>query len=204
MTTRLLSLLMLVLAGLVALAVFWQPTMPIEPEVPPGPSGGDFTLHSAEGPVDTATLRGKLVLVYFGYTYCPDICPTALASVAQALNSLTADEQARVRMVFVSVDPRRDTPARLKDYVAFFHPAIVGVTGSDAEIEAAAAKYGAFFTRHDTEDKTTYMVDHSAWIYIVAPDGRLVGRLEHGTSPDQTLADIRAWLPASPPPKGNP
>jgi protein SCO1/2 len=203
MSTRLLSLLVIVLvASAVALAVYLQPTSPTESDEPHGPPGGDFTLQSADGPFDTATLRGKVALIYFGYTYCPDICPTSLSAIVQAFNRLTPDELARVQVVFVSVDPQRDTPARLKDYVAFFHPNMIGVTGSDAEIDAAASQYGAFYARHDADSTASYVVDHSAWIYVVAPDGRLAGRITHGATVDETVAEIRKWLPPPPPPKG--
>ena len=96
------------------------------------PTGGDFTLQSATGPVTLKDYRGKVVLLYFGYTYCPDICPTSLTATAQALGQLAPAELARVQTLFVSVDPERDTPARLKDYGAFFHPSIIGVTGTAA------------------------------------------------------------------------
>jgi len=86
------------------------------------PDGGDFVLQSAAGPVDTKALRGNVLLVYFGYINCPDVCPMSMAAGAAALNALTPAERARTRMIMVSVDPERDTPAKLKDYVAYFHP----------------------------------------------------------------------------------
>lgn len=191
----LLALITVLAAAVVGLALFWQP-QPAAPTAPGhGPAaGGDFVLESADGPVDTATLRGKVVLIYFGYTYCPDICPTSLTVTSQALKALAPEELARVRMVFVSVDPERDTPARLKDYVAFFHPAIVGVTGGKDAIAAAARQYGAIYARQDVGG-AGYVVDHSAWTYVVAPDGKLAGRIPHGASVEQTLAEIRKHLP---------
>jgi protein SCO1/2 len=197
MSSRLLSLLIAVLVtGIIALALFWQPEMPTTAGPAGAPPGGDFVLTSADGPVDTATMRGKLLLIYFGYTYCPDICPTSLATTSQALGKLAPEELAQVRTIFVSVDPQRDTPARLKDYVTFFHPSMVGVTGSAAEIDAAARQYGAAYARQDTTSSAGYVVDHSAWTYIVDADGRLVDRIPHGASVDQTLAEIRKWLPS--------
>ena len=133
-------------AGLLALAVlgvalFWQPEMPERP-IPRAAiaAGGDFTLQSAAGPVSLKDYRGKLVLVYFGYTFCPDICPTSLAATAEGLKQLTPEELARVAMIFVSVDPKRDTPERLKEYAEFFHPAIVGVTGTPEAIAVALVR----------------------------------------------------------------
>ncbi len=201
MSRRLLLLLAPVIAGVlgIGVALFSQPKSTL-PEAPPG---GDFVLDSADGPLDTATLRGKLVLIYFGYTYCPDICPTSLAATSQALNSLTPSELAQVKTVFVSVDPERDTPARLKDYVAFFHPTIVGVTGSPKAVAAAAKKYGAVYARQDIASTASYVVDHSAWTYIVTPDGRLVDRIAHGAAPEQIAAQIHQWLLSPSTPKGS-
>lgn len=200
MSSRALALLAIVLAApVVALAVFWKPA----PQTPAGAAGGDFVLQSADGPVDTAKLRGKLVLVYFGYTYCPDICPTSLSTTSQALETLTPVERAQVKLVFVSVDPERDTPARLKDYAAFFHANITGVTGSKDEIAAVARMFGASYARQETGSAAGYVMDHSAWTYVVAPDGRLVERIAHGATVEQTVAAIRKWLPATPATKGN-
>ena len=96
------------------------------------PEGGDFVLQSATGPVDTKALRGNVLLVYFGYVNCPDICPVSMAAGAAALNALTPQERAKTRMIMVSVDPERDTPAKLKDYVAYFHPAMIGAVSPSA------------------------------------------------------------------------
>ncbi len=204
MSQRLLLLLVTLLAAaVIGLALFWQPALP-SAGLPAAPTGGDFVLTSADGPLDTATLRGKVVLVYFGYTYCPDICPTSLAVTSQALAKLAPEELAQVKTVFVSVDPERDDPARLKAYVEFFHPSMVGVTGSPEEIAIAAKKYGAVYARQEVGGGAGYVVDHSAWTYVVAPDGRLADRIPHGATVEQTLAEIRKWLPSPSTPKGTP
>lgn len=197
MSERLLLAVAAALAGLIlALLLWWSPEPPaMSVPRPAGPEGGDFTLASADGPVALAALRGRLVLVYFGYTYCPDICPTSLAATAEALRRLSADELARVAVVFVSVDPERDSPAHLKDYVAFFHPAIVGVTGSPAEVAEVARRYGVAYAVHKAETAGGgYVVDHSADTYLVASDGRLAGRIAHATPPEQIVAVIRQYL----------
>jgi protein SCO1/2 len=165
------------------------------------PAGGDFVLQSDAGPVDTRSLRGNVVLVFFGYTYCPDICPTSLTTIGQALDALTPAESSRVRTLFVSVDPERDTPARLKDYVHFFHPGMIGVTGSAAEIAQAAKLYGAAYARQDVAS-VGYVIDHSGWTYVLDPNGQMVARLAHGVSAGQLVGEIRKWLPTSTPPKG--
>ncbi|HTY03856.1 MAG TPA: SCO family protein [Rhodocyclaceae bacterium] len=199
MSQRALLAIVVLLALAIAGVLFWQPS---PPAAPAGPAGGDFVLQSADGPVDTVTMRGNVVLVYFGYTYCPDICPTSLTVTGQALAKLSPEELARVRTIFVSVDPERDTPERLKSYTAFFHPSIIGVTGSADAVAAAAKLYGAVYARQNVGGGAGYVVDHSAWTYVVAPDGRLVGRIPHGATVDQTLAEIRKHLPQPVPMKG--
>jgi protein SCO1 len=201
MSQRVLSSLIIMLAAAaIGLALFWKP---IAPALPPPPADGDFTLQSASGPLDTHSLRGKVLLVYFGYTYCPDICPTALVNIGQALKQLTPEEAGQVQVIFVSVDPERDTPERLKSYVEFFHPGIVGVTGKPDEIARAAQQYGAIYARQDVGSQAGYVVDHSAWTYVVAADGHQAGRLAHGSTPQQIAAEIRKSLP-SPAMKGTP
>lgn len=172
---------------------------------PPGlaaaPRGGDFTLESARGPVSLREFRGKAALLFFGYTYCPDVCPTSLAAVGQALSGLTAAEQERVKALFVSVDPARDTPARLADYVGFFHPNIVGLTGSPAELADVAARYGAVFTAQAPDREGRYAVDHSAFVYVIGPDGRIAATLAYPLSVTALQAEIRKTLslPIHPP-----
>ena len=135
------------------------------------------------------------MLVYFGYTYCPDICPTSLAATAEGLKQLTPAEMARVGMIFVSVDPKRDTPARLKEYVEFFHPAIVGVTGTPEVIAEIAKRYGVFYAEQKVDTAGGgYVVDHSADTFIVTPDGQVLSKIAHGTPPDRIAAAIRKYL----------
>lgn len=161
------------------------------------PTGGDFTLEAASGPVDLASLRGQVVLIYFGYTLCPDICPTNLAMIATALKALTPEEQARVRGLFVSVDPERDDPQRLALYAAYFHPNILGVTGTPDQVAKAAQLYGVVFRRVDQGDSSLgYLVDHSADTYVVDPEGRWVHTFPHATPATEILAYIRGLLAA--------
>ena len=193
--------ILVVIAGLLAalvlgLALFWMPEMPERP-LPKAAmaAGGDFTLESASGPVSLKDYRGKLVLVYFGYTFCPDICPTSLASTAEGLKQLKPEEAARVAMVFISVDPERDTPPRLKEYAEFFHPSLVGVTGTPENLAEIAKRYGVFYAKQKVETAGGgYVVDHSADTYVVGPDGQLVGKIAHATPPDRVVAEIRKHL----------
>jgi protein SCO1/2 len=197
MSQRILLAIAVLLAALVlGLAFFWQPELPERPlPVAAAPAGGDFTLQSAAGPVALQDFRGKVVLVYFGYTYCPDICPTSLAATAEGLKLLSPEELARVAVIFVSVDPERDTPARLKEYGEFFHSAIVGVTGTAAEVAAIARRYGVFYARQPVETAGGgYVVDHTSDTYIIGADGRLDGKIAHAAPPEQVAAEIRKRL----------
>ncbi|WP_371324986.1 SCO family protein [Dechloromonas sp. ZY10] len=194
---RLLATAAAVLAGLLLwLTIAWQPELPEAP-LPraAAPSGGDFVLESATGPVDLRSFRGRLTLIYFGYTYCPDVCPTSLAATSEGLKRLRPEEAAKVAMLFVSVDPERDTPARLKEYAEFFHPGIVGVTGKPEELASIARRYGAFYARQAVATAGDgYVVDHTSDTYVVGPDGRLLGKIGHATPPDEVVTIIRNYL----------
>jgi len=159
------------------------------------PTGGDFELDSAHGDFQLADLRGKVVLIYFGYSACPDICPTNLAIISLALRALSPDEQEQVRVVFVSVDPERDTPAQLADYVSYFHPRMIGVTGTEGAVAAAASAYGAAYQRNeDSGSAMGYTVDHSAYSYLIDGSGRLVQVLDHATPAEEIAALLRREL----------
>jgi protein SCO1/2 len=173
--------------------LFWNPEANRTVEAR-APAGGDFTLQSASGPVSLSDLRGKVVLLYFGYTSCPDICPTSLTLMNIALSQLSEAEQAQVRGIFVSVDPQRDTVERLAQYSSHFHPNITGITGSDAEVARVAAQYGAIYQRAEGNTALGYTVDHSSVTYIIDPQGRLSSPLPHGTSPTLILQEVRRLL----------
>lgn len=158
------------------------------------PRGGDFTLHSPSGPLALHDLKGKVVLLYFGYTFCPDICPTSLGFTSQALASLDKAEQEKVQMLFVTVDLERDTLDKLKTYTAYFHPGIVGLSGTPEEIAKVAKLYGASYAKQNTASAGGYVVDHSAYTYVIAPDGSLFKTLDHGTPPAQVIEAIRAAM----------
>ena len=145
------------------------------------PTGGDFLLQSADGPVSLKDYRGKLVLLYFGYTKCPDICPTSMATMTQAMNGLTPQQAERVKIVFVSVDPDRDTPELLVDYVSYFHANSIGLTGSKAQIETAAELYGVQYYKVEMEDSSFgYAINHSGALYLITDDGALRFIFPHG------------------------
>ena len=182
-------------ALVLGLAFFWQPDLGARLSPAASlPAGGDFTFGSADGPVSLADYRGKLVLVYFGYTYCPDICPTSLMATAEGLKRLSPEELARVKTIFISVDPERDTLVRLKEYAEFFHPSIVGVTGSAQALAEAARRYGVIYARQQVDTAGGYVVDHTAETLLVDPAGKLVARMPHATPPEEVAALIRKYL----------
>ena len=157
----------------------------------PRPPGGDFVLQAIEGPLDTRSLRGKVLLIYFGYVNCPDVCPVSIAAGAGALNALSPDERERTRMIMVSVDPERDTPAAMKEYVAYFGPTFRGLTGSPDEIAAVLAAYGVYARKVKLEGSALdYTVDHSSFIYLFGPDGAFLTVLD----PQQDSAALAAKL----------
>ena len=145
--------------------------------------GGEFTLKSAYGSVNLSDFADKWVVIYFGFMSCPDVCPTALSSLAAAIRSLEASMQARMQPLFISVDPARDTLTDMRDYTAYFYPTMLGLTGELPYLEKLAQRYGAFFHHVPLKDSAMpYTVDHSSRLYVVDPDGKLVNTIPHGTS----------------------
>jgi protein SCO1/2 len=162
-----------------------------DPKLPPG---GDFVLQSADGPVDSRSFRGKVMLVYFGYTNCPDVCPASLAAGGQALNALTPDERKRVKLIMVSVDPERDSLKHLKEYTAFFHGEMIGVTGTTAEIASLAKSFGAGYIKQPAKADGSYAVDHTVSTYVVDSEGKLAAVLDLGVTTDKLVATVRKLL----------
>ena len=165
------------------------------PGITEAPPGGDFSLYSSKGLFSLKDFRGKVVLLYFGYTKCPDVCPTSLAFMTQALNELNDEELKKVQTVFVSVDPKRDSLEILDEYLDYFHPNLLGVTGSDEEIAAAAELYGAQYYEVDLKGSAFgYAVNHSAVTYLITPEGKLRFIFPHATESSVILEAIRYLL----------
>lgn len=157
--------------------------------------GGDFTLEYGDQAFTLNKHRGKVVIMYIGYASCPDVCPTGLGMMATALHQLTPEQQAKVQPLFVSVDPERDTPARLKEYANYFYPSMIGATGSREQIDSLVRQYGAFYRIVKLEDSAMgYAVDHSSRIYIIDPQGKLSGTVLHNGFPDELADALRQVL----------
>jgi protein SCO1 len=153
--------------------------------------GGPFSLIDGDGrPVTDQTWHGKYMVVYFGYTYCPDVCPTTLTNLSDALDKLGAKAD-RLQPLFITVDPKRDTPPVVKQYAAAFGPRIIGLTGSAEQIAAAAKAYRVYYAEHRTgTGPDDYSMDHSSVLYLMGPDGRFIAPLRA----DQTGQEMAAAL----------
>lgn len=192
---KLLPFIILILtAALIGVVFIWQPEKDHAALMSDNTAtGGDFKLQSANGAVSLKDFNGKVVLIYFGYTWCPDICPTNLSMMSGALSQLDEAERTRVQGIFISVDPERDTLKRLDSYTKYFHPSILGITGTSGEIRELANRYGAAYQKVAQESATSYVVDHSSETYVVDPAGKLVERLPHGATPEVILTAIRKY-----------
>lgn len=154
------------------------------PDNEQAPPGGDFVLQSADGPVALRDLRGEVVLLTFGYTHCPDVCPISLNHLSRALDGLSVAEQGAVMALFISLDPQRDTPEQLAEYVRYFHPTLTGVTGSEAQLAEVAGRYGVQYYRVEPQiPGQPYSISHSAATYLVNPDGELQFIFPYATPP---------------------
>lgn len=157
--------------------------------------GGAFALTDQEGrAVTDATYRGKLLLVFFGYTYCPDVCPTELQGITLVLDELKDAAGAKVQGLFVTIDPARDTPQALKEYLSNFHPAIQGLTGTPEQVAAAARAYKAYYAKAKDNGDGSYLMDHSAFVYLMDGEGRYLAHFRPGAATDDIVAAIRKRL----------
>ncbi|RRJ83679.1 SCO family protein [Aestuariirhabdus litorea] len=156
------------------------------------PTAPAFTLNSAQGPLSLAQLSGQGVVLYFGYTSCPDVCPVDLGVLGSALKQLSPAEQEQVQPLFITLDPERDSLQRMADYAAFFHPSLLPLHGSLEQISAVARSYGVIFekTRY-SNDPSLYWVSHSANFFLINPQGLLVKVLPRETPAGELSQQIR-------------
>ena len=156
--------------------------------------GGPFTLNDASGRrVSLADFRGKVVVLYFGYTFCPDVCPTDLQAIAAMLDRLGAG-RGDVQPIFVTLDPERDQPAQLASYVGAFSPAILALSGSPADTRAVATSYKVFYEKVRQKGSTHYAIDHSAFTFVIDTHGDYAGFFPPGTGPERMAAVVRALI----------
>jgi protein SCO1 len=185
------SLTVITAAGLAALMLI--PTAPQITKSMTGAIGGPFTLVATDGrPVTDQTYRGRWLLIYFGYTSCPDACPTALNDMGVALDRL-GPEAAALQPIFITVDPKRDTREALAEYLKSFDPRIVALTGTAKQVAAVAEAYRVYYATHDTGGDS-YLVDHSSFFYLIDPQGRFVDVMAGDLSGDGIAARIDHFI----------
>ena len=186
------AILALLVSGIAGYAL-WEMSTPPSHEQTEGEVsiGGDFTLTDQNGKtVTNKDFAGKLMLVYFGFTYCPDICPTDLSVMAQAVSKL-GDDAEKVVPIFISVDPERDSIAQLKSYLTNFQVPIIGLTGDTSMAIKAYRVYAKKVQRTDLND---YTMDHSAYIYLMGRDGKYITHFAHDTAHDIITKTIKEHL----------
>lgn len=158
--------------------------------------GGDFTLQAADKQIKLSDYAGKVVLLYFGYASCPDVCPTSLAMLGTGLKKLSDEEVAQVQGIFISVDPERDQGEKLQQYAQHFHPNFIGATSTIPELQKIARQYGAFFNKSDSESALGYLVDHTSKSYVIGKDGKLAHLLPHDMTVPEITDAVRKALEA--------
>lgn len=194
-----LAVVVLLLVGLLAVRQYLGPptagsgvaTTTSQPTI-----GGPFTLIDQNGnTVTDADFRGRYMLVFFGYTYCPDVCPESLARTAAVLNML-GDKADKVVPVFISVDPERDTPEQLRLFASLFHPRLVALTGTPEQVAHVSKAFRVYYAKAKQADATSdaYLIDHSAITYLMGPDGRFVAHFSHQTSAEDMAKRLRERL----------
>lgn len=156
--------------------------------------GGPFTLTDQFGNTRTdADFRGKFLLVFFGYTYCPDFCPNELNTMSEAMDVLGPDA-AKVQPVFISIDPARDTVEQMRLYVQSFDPRLMALTGTPEQIAVVAKAYRVYYAKATGAGGDDYLMDHSTFVYLMGPDGTYVTHFRYGTSAEDMAAGIRKYL----------
>ena len=156
--------------------------------------GGDFSLTGPDGKIiSLEDFRDKLVLVYFGYTFCPDVCPITLSKLKLVMLDL-GEKSEDVQVIFISIDPERDSYKRLKDYVPYFHPTFIGLTGSEADIAAVAKKYQTIYIKQKVESEAGYLMAHTDVIILVEQNGKYRGRYKSKFDMGKLTKDINRLL----------
>lgn len=184
----------LVFLAVLALGFFLLMTLPEtkkekEEDVP---IGGPFTLLDSAGVTRTnADFPGQYLLVFFGYTFCPDVCPITLQTVGSALDRLGKQAE-KVTPIFITVDPERDTPERMGKYVSSFHPRLVGLGGSNEQIAAVAKAYRVYYAKSGEDED--YLLDHSAILFFMSPDGRYLAHFRSDDSAEKMAAGMSGFL----------
>ena len=185
------------LAGALLLAAC-SPAGGNEPPLRGARLGGPFTLVDQNGAkLDSRTLQGKYRLVYFGYTFCPDVCPVDLQQIGLAMKRLEADSPklaAKLQPIFITTDPQRDTPAVLKEFVSAFHPRLIGLTGTPEEIAAVSKAHGVWSAKREDSGASEYLVNHSRMALLFGPASEPIAILPHEQGAEAIAAELEKWV----------
>ncbi|MDB5478675.1 MAG: electron transporter SenC [Alphaproteobacteria bacterium] len=191
----LLCLIAVLAVGALYLSGFGQKRLPVSSGIAVTELGGPFALVNQDGKkVTEKSWPGKYLLLYFGFTHCPDVCPLGLNKIAEAYAALPQDVARQIQPLFITVDPERDTPAELKPYIALFHPKLIGLTGSVQEIEHMTDLFKVYAQKQG--GGKDYMVNHSAFTYLLAPKGGLAALFAHDVSAEDMEKQIIAAVKA--------
>ena len=185
---------LLVLIGLVGISVlvFQRPATLSGGVLNPALPASNFSLTRHDGSkFELYQYRGKIILLFFGYTSCPDVCPVTMAELRQAISKLDEEGAAQVKVVFVAVDPERDTPERIQEYADHFSPDFIGLSGSLEELKTVWDAYGVYREVEKTDSALDYLVSHTARIYLIDKSGNLRLTYAFGTSPDDIAHDLK-------------
>lgn len=156
--------------------------------------GGDFVLTNQNGEqISSETFRGKHMLVYFGFTSCPDICPTDLLTLSAAIKSL-GDKKEAIQPIFITIDPQRDTVEKMKNYISNFYEGFQALTGSPEDITQVTSAYRVYSKKVKSEELSDYLMDHSAFTYLMGPDGEYITHFRHGDTAEEVAAELRKYL----------
>ncbi len=189
---------MICVIGLLSVAALWVVRPPVPTESPSQnvagvTVGGPFSLIDQDGHTKTdKSWQGKYLILYFGFTHCPDVCPLGLNNITEALNALPEETVEKIQPVFITVDPLRDDVAALKNYVPLFHKKLVGLTGTEKQIEAVKTSYRVYAQKQGAGPN--YMVNHSAFTYLIAPNGELLHAFPHNTAPSEMADAIKKFV----------
>ncbi len=186
------ALTLLLLIGIGIFQLMQPPALRGTVIEPPKPMP-NFTLQSVDGPVSLSDFRGKIVVLYFGYTSCPDVCPTTLANLRRALNDL-GEKAEEVQLVFVAVDWQKDTPERVASYLSAFHPSFVGLSGAQEQIDAVTKDFGIFYQINPPDENGYYTVDHTATTLVLDREGGLILTWRYGMTADEFLEDLKVLV----------
>ena len=195
---------MILVAGLLALVAACNPapdgnnSSAAEPPLAGARIGGPFTLTNQDGGrTSESQFKGQYRIIYFGYSYCPDVCPVDLANIMLGLKQAEKENPElakKIQPIFISIDPERDTPAVLKQYVSAFHPRLIGLIGTPEEIADVAKKYLIVYNIRKDEGSSEYLVDHSRQAYLFGPDGEPLALLPFDGTPRQVADEIARWV----------